>query len=177
MITGFRGGTHRQNLRKNVLSSTVRNTMQRQRTWMKRHGPSRGCHSSLSHWAGVNCSNVLLTWISGEHILEINVISITRFHGKNICVCVCGRGGVGGPQILRCSFQCLYETVSTVKKLEHLVKTYFSNNVRLAAYPNPLVCFSIKIPNGMHSCPDTCRICAKTFSCSWEILSCQIKST
>lgn len=60
-ITGFRGGIQRQNLRKNVLSSTVKNTMQRLRTWMKRHGPSKGCHSSLSHCAGVNCPNVRFT--------------------------------------------------------------------------------------------------------------------
>lgn len=48
-ITGFRGGIQRQNFKKNVFNSTVINTTQRLRTWMNRHGPSRGCHSSLCH--------------------------------------------------------------------------------------------------------------------------------
>lgn len=60
-ITGFRGGTQRQNFRKNVFSSTVRKMMQRLRTWINRHGSSKGCHSSLSHCAGVNCPSVRLT--------------------------------------------------------------------------------------------------------------------
>jgi len=53
-ISGFRGGIQRQNLRKNVLSSTVKNTTHKVSTCMKRHGPRRGYHSSLSHCAGVN---------------------------------------------------------------------------------------------------------------------------
>jgi hypothetical protein len=32
---------------------------------------------------------------------------------------------------------------------------HFANNVRLAANANPLICFSIKISNCIHSCPDT----------------------
>lgn len=62
ITTEFRGGIQRQNFKKNVLSSTVKNTMQRLSTWMKRQGPSSGCHSSLSHCAGVNWPNVRFTW-------------------------------------------------------------------------------------------------------------------
>jgi hypothetical protein len=41
---GFLGGIQRQNLRKNVLSSTVMKTTQRNSTWMNRSGPMKGCH-------------------------------------------------------------------------------------------------------------------------------------
>ena len=73
ITTEFRGGIQRQNFKKNVLSSTVKNTMQRLRTWMKRQGPSNGCHSSLSHWAGVNWPNVRFTWC------RRTIKKITRF--------------------------------------------------------------------------------------------------
>lgn len=73
ITTEFRGGIQRQNFKKNVLSSTVKNTMQRLSTWMKRQGPSSGCHSSLSHCAGVNWPNVRFTWC------RRTIKKITRF--------------------------------------------------------------------------------------------------
>lgn len=85
-ITGFRGGTHRQNFKKKVFNSTVKNMMQRVRTWMKRHGPSRGCHSSLSHRAGVNCSNVRFTWTENNnwYIFKTQTVNYRRPQNKKI---------------------------------------------------------------------------------------------
>lgn len=63
VITGLLGGIHRQNFKKKVLSSTIRNTTHSVRISMNLHGPRRGCHSSLSHCAGVNWPNVRFTYL------------------------------------------------------------------------------------------------------------------
>ena len=76
ITTEFRGGIQRQNFKKNVLSSTVKNTVQRLRTWINRQGPCNGCHSSLSHCAGVNWPNVRFTCSSNQSALKSHPLPI-----------------------------------------------------------------------------------------------------